>query len=149
MLVQRIKADITNAMKTKNARVLETLRLIDSEITKAGKVTGTALTDDQVTDLLIKERKKRLENVAFYNDKNIPEGAAREQAEADIISAYLPIDADPEEIAEYVQILLQEEFPDATIKDMGKIMNNVTDFFKSSNKIVNKQVVSTLVKNLI
>lgn len=148
-LTEKIKADIASAMKAKNAELLETLRLVDSEITKANKATGTPLTEPQVLDLLIKERKKRLDNVEFYNSKNIPAGAAKEQAEADIISAYLPQDADIEEISEYLGILMTDVYPNATIKDMGKIMNDVVEFFKSDNKIVNKQEVSALVKNLL
>jgi len=128
-LISDIQKDFGTAMKSRDAVLLDTLRLLKSaihnrEIEKKGKGDEASLTDDEVLEILKREVKKRKEASTMYVSAGRAELAEREQAECVIIEKYLPEQAPDEEI-EKVVISVLSKFPDATQKDFGKIMGGV------------------------
>ena len=88
----RIKADITEAMKAREEAKLSTLRMLLSAIQNA-EVAGDeaiVLTDDQAIKVLQSEAKKRAEAAQIYADAGRADAAAKERAELVVIEAYLP-----------------------------------------------------------
>jgi len=100
----RIKADITEAMRAREEAKLSTLRMVLSAIQNA-EVAGDeaiVLTDDQVIKVLQSEAKKRAESAQIYADAGRTEAAAKERAELVVIEAYLPAAMSDDEVAAIV-----------------------------------------------
>jgi uncharacterized protein len=128
-LKDRLRADLTAAMKARDEMRSSTLRMVLTAITNAevaGKV-ARELTDDDVLSVLSSEAKKRREAAAAFADGGRPEMAAKEAAEGEVIADYLPTPLTDSEIAELVTAAIArtgaaEEGPRA----MGKVMGVVT-----------------------
>lgn len=91
-LKAQLKADLTTSIKARDELKSATLRMVLTAITNeevAGK-ESKVLTDEEVLTVLAREGKKRRESVVAYTDANRPELAARENAELEVISTYLP-----------------------------------------------------------
>jgi len=100
----RIKADITEAMKARDEAKLSTLRMVLSAIQNA-EVAGDeaiVLTDEQAMKVLQSEAKKRSESAQIYSDAGRADAAAKERAELAVIEAYLPAAMSDDEVAAIV-----------------------------------------------
>jgi len=99
-LKETIQHDLTTAMKSKDAVVTGTLRMVISAITTE-EVSGKEsreLTDQDVITVLTREAKKRREASVAYIDAKRPELAAKEDEELEVISKYLPTALTPDEV---------------------------------------------------
>jgi uncharacterized protein YqeY len=99
----------------------DTLRMVVSAAYNASKQAGRDLTDDEVVTVLSREVKTRRESVEAFTAGGRAEAAAKEQAEIEIISAYLPEQIDPAELAQIVAQAVAESGA-TSVKDMGKVM---------------------------
>ncbi|MFC5729068.1 MULTISPECIES: GatB/YqeY domain-containing protein [Nocardioides] len=128
-LKDRLRTDLTTAMKARDEVRSSTLRMILTAVTNAevaGKV-AKELTDDDVLTVLSSEAKKRREAAVAFEEGNRPESAAKERAEAAVIQDYLPEQLGPEEIAAIVSAAVdQAGAAGAGPKAMGKVMGIVT-----------------------
>ena len=86
-LKQRLRTDLTAAIKSRDKLRSGTLRMVLSAITEAEVAGSTSvdLSDAQVLDVVIREAKKRREAEAAYVDAGRDELAARERAESDVL----------------------------------------------------------------
>ena len=99
-LKETIQHDLTTAMKSKDAVVTGTLRMVIAAITTE-EVSGKEsreLTDQDVITVLTREAKKRREASVAYIDAKRPELAAKEDEELEVISKYLPTALTPEAV---------------------------------------------------
>jgi uncharacterized protein YqeY len=125
-LKERLRADMTAAMKAREGEKVSTLRMVLTEVTNA-EVSGKAareLTDDEVLAVLEKEAKKRRESAETYTDAGRSELAEKERAEEQIIAAYLPAQLSDAELTEIVQAAITEAGASG-MQDMGKVMKLV------------------------
>lgn len=100
-LKQRLRTDMTTAIKAKDELVLATLRMVLAAVATE-EVSGTAsreLTDDEVLRVLTREAKKRREAAEAFDGAGRTELAARERAEGEVLAAYLPAQLDDAELA--------------------------------------------------
>lgn len=91
-LKDRIKVDLTEAMKQRDDTARDTLRMLLSAISNA-EVAGdeaVVLNDEQVIGVLRGEAKKRAEAAQIYADAGRTESAAKERSELAVIERYLP-----------------------------------------------------------
>jgi uncharacterized protein YqeY len=91
-LKARLRADLTTAMKSRDKTTVATLRMALAAISTE-EVAGDAsheLTDDQVLKVLARELRKRKEAAEAFANAGRADQAASEQAEADVLSGYLP-----------------------------------------------------------
>src|SRR5580658_4963091 len=102
-IVEQIKADMLSAMRAKEKERVGALRLLLSELQKAAKEGP----DDEVT-VLRRERKRRVEAARAFREGGREDLAAGEDAEAEIISAYLPAELSDQELAEIVERVVSE-----------------------------------------
>ncbi|WP_141015238.1 GatB/YqeY domain-containing protein [Nocardioides sambongensis] len=127
-LKARIRTDLTTAMKARDEVRSSTLRMVLSAITNA-EVAGPVakeLTDEEIIGVLSTENKKRREAAVAFEEGGRTESAAKERAEAAVITDYLPAQLSPEEIADIVEKAVTDlgvagEGP----KAMGKVMGVV------------------------
>lgn len=128
-LKDRLRTDLTTAMKARDDVRSSTLRMILTALTNAevaGKV-AKELTDDEVLTVLSSEAKKRREAAVAFEEGNRPESAAKERAEAAVIQDYLPAQLGPEEIAAVVAAAVEKlGAAGAGPKAMGQVMGVVT-----------------------
>ena len=128
-LKDRLRADLTTAMKARDEIRSSTLRMVLTSITNAevsGK-TARELTDDDVLTVLTSEAKKRREAATAFDDGGRAEMAAKERAEAEVIADYLPEQLSAEEIAALVAAAVASTGAAGEgMKAMGKVMGVVT-----------------------
>src|SRR5689334_8352769 len=103
-LKDRLRADLTAAIKARDEVRSSTLRMVLTAVTNA-EVSGKEareLSDDDIIGVLSTESKKRREAAAAFSDAGRTEMAEREVAEAGVIADYLPAQLSAEEIADLV-----------------------------------------------
>ena len=116
MIKERILADITVAQKAVDAPRLGALRMLSSaiqsrEIEKRGKGETAPLTDEEITAVLVKEAKKRTEAIALYAQGGREDLKKKEEAELEIIYAYMPRPISREEVEKVVEDVIAEGNP--------------------------------------
>ena len=114
--LERIQADTRAAMKAGERDRVGALRLIADALQKDLKEGG----EDEVA-VLRRERKRRLEAAEAYRGGGNEERAAAEDAEAELISGYLPAELSDEELAKIAEEAVTESGA-AGMQDMGKAM---------------------------
>jgi uncharacterized protein len=115
-LADKVKTDLTTAMKAGEKDRVGALRMVLSELQKAAKDGG----DDEVA-VLRRERKRRHESARAFREGGRDDLAAAEEAEATIIEAYLPSELSDDELRAIVQAAVAEAGA-TTPKDMGQVM---------------------------
>ena len=120
-LKEKIVADMTAAMKAKDAARTSTLRMVKAAMTNREKEGGEALTDEDVTKLLRSQVKQRRDSVEQYEKAGRQDLVDKEQAEIAVIEAYLPQAASAEEIEQAVNDAVAQTSA-TSMKDMGAVM---------------------------
>ncbi|MFT4299719.1 MAG: GatB/YqeY domain-containing protein [Aeromicrobium sp.] len=127
-LKDRLRADLTTALKAREALTASTIRLVLTAISNA-EVAGTEardLSDDEVLDVIAKEAKKRRESAEAFEAGGRPELAQKERDEAAILAGYLPEALSAEEIAAIVTAAVQDiGAAGEGMKAMGRVMGVV------------------------
>ena len=128
-LKDRLRADLTTAMKARDELRSSTLRMVLSAVTNA-EVAGKSakvLTDDEVVAVLTTEAKKRREAAVAFAEGGRAESAEKERAEAAVIADYLPEQLTEAEVADIVAAAIESTGAAADgMKAMGKVMGVVT-----------------------
>lgn len=109
-LKDRLRADLTAAMKARDEVRSSTLRMVLSSISTA-EVAGKQareLSDADVVDVLASEAKKRREAAIAFDEGGRTEMAAKERAESGVIADYLPAQLSPAEISAIVADVVAE-----------------------------------------
>ena len=124
-LKDRLRADLTAAMKAREEVRSGTLRMVLTAVTNA-EVSGKAareLSDDEVVGVLATEAKKRREAATAFEEGDRPEMAARERAETEVIADYLPEQLSEEEIVDLVSEAIEQVGARGEgMRAMGKVM---------------------------
>ena len=115
-LAEKVKQDLTIAMKAGEKERVGALRLVLSELQKAAK-EGDA---DELA-VLRRERKRRHESAAAFREGGRPELAAAEEAEAEVIESYLPVELSDDELRAIVADAVAETGASSP-RDMGQVM---------------------------
>src|SRR3954468_20979221 len=115
-IADTVKQDLTVAMKAGEKDRVGALRLVLSELQKAEKAG-----DSDELAVLRRERKRRLEAAQAFSDAGRAELAEGEQAEAEIISTYLPAELSDDELRAIVAEAVAETGASSP-KDMGQVM---------------------------
>ena len=114
--LERIQTDTRTAMKAGERDRVGALRLIADALQKDLKDGG----DDEVA-VLRRERKRRVEAADAYREAGDADRAAAEEAEAELISTYLPAELSDDELAAIVDEAIAASGA-AGPQDMGKVM---------------------------
>lgn len=125
-LKDRLKTDLTAAMRSRDELRTGTIRMALTSITNA-EVAGTQareLSDDDVIAILTKEAKKRREAAQAFRDGGRPDRAEREDEEAAVLADYLPEPLSDDELARLVDAAIAESGAESP-RDMGKVMKLV------------------------
>jgi len=123
-LQQQIDNDLKEAMKAREAERLGVLRMLKAALKNAAIEKGgaTAVLDDAEASAVIRKQvKQRQDSIEGFTKGGRPELAAKEQAEMEVLNAYLPKAMSPEDLASLVAEAIAEA--GATSKaQMGAVM---------------------------
>jgi len=106
----RLRSDLTAAMKARDEVTVRTLRMALTSVTKE-EVAGTSareLSDDEVLAVLTREAKRRREAADAFASAGREEQAAAERAEGAVLNAYLPAQLSDAELGELVAAAIEE-----------------------------------------
>lgn len=128
-LKDRLRADLTTAMKARDELRSSTIRMVLTAITNA-EVAGKEareLSDDDIIGVLSTEAKRRREAAVAFEEGGRAEMAAKEAAEGEVIAEYLPAQLTESEIAELVRAAIDRTGAAGEgMRAMGKVMGVVT-----------------------
>jgi uncharacterized protein len=128
-LKERLRSDLTTAIKGRDKVRSGTIRMVLTAITEAEVAGSTAieLSDQQVLDVVIREAKKRREAEEAYANAGRTELANKEHAESEVLADYLPQQLTPSEISAIVtNAIASTGAAELGMKGMGKVMAQVT-----------------------
>jgi uncharacterized protein YqeY len=126
-LKDRLRGDLTTAMKARDDVRTRTLRMALTSISKE-EVAGSAareLSDDDVMKVLTKEAKQRREAAEAFAAAGREEQAAAEREEGLILAGYRPAQLTDDELAALVAAAVQETGATG-MAAMGQVMRAVT-----------------------
>lgn len=126
-LKQRLRADLTAAMKARDVLRTRTLRMTLTAVTNE-EVAGAAareLSDDEVMKVITREAKKRRDAAEAFDAAGRESQAAAERAEGEVLAGYLPTQLSDDDLAQIVTAAI-EETGAAGMSAMGQVMKAVT-----------------------
>jgi hypothetical protein len=125
ILKDRLRADLTTAIKARDEVRSSTLRMVLTAITNA-EVAGKQareLTDEDVLGVLTSEGKKRREAAEAFDEAGRTEQAAKERSEFEVLAEYLPEQLGADAIAALVTEAIASTGAAAEgARAMGKVM---------------------------
>jgi uncharacterized protein YqeY len=127
-LKERLRTDLTTAIKGRDELRASTLRMVLTAITNA-EVAGKQsreLSDDDVVGVLSSEAKKRREAAEAFDAAGRTESAAKERAEAEVLADYLPTPLTEDEIRDLVTSAIASlGVAEEGMRAMGKVMGTL------------------------
>ena len=141
-LTERIQADLSAATKAQDRPRVAALRLLVDGLQKEAKQARGDLDEQQEIAVLKRERKRRAEAAEAFRKGGRDEAAQGEEAEVEIIDAYLPEQISEEDLQNLIADAVAETGADSQ-RDMGKVMSAVME--KAAGRADGRRV-SELVK---
>ncbi|HEX2884432.1 MAG TPA: GatB/YqeY domain-containing protein [Candidatus Limnocylindria bacterium] len=144
-LEQRIESAMHDAMRARDDRRTQTLRMAMAAAHNLKIARGRELTDDDVVDVLSKQVKQRRESIEAYRGAGRDDRAAAEEAEAAILAEFLPEQLSEAEITELARAAIAETGA-SDPKDMGRVMGRLSAQTKGR---ADGRLVSEVVRRLL
>jgi uncharacterized protein len=120
-LKERITEDMKSAMRSGEKERLATIRLILAAIKQREVDERIVLDDAQVLAVLEKMVKQRKESITQFEAGGRADLAAKEQAELEVLKAYLPEPLSDADLDALIRSAIAETAA-TSVKDMGKVM---------------------------
>lgn len=125
MLKDTIQDDLTTAMKARDAVRTQTLRGVITAVKNAEIDKRTTLDDDAVLEVVAREAKRRRESIEAFGSAGRDDLVAKETAELEILSAYLPAALSDDDLAALVDAAVTEAGA-TSMREMGAVMKILT-----------------------
>jgi hypothetical protein len=121
MIKEKIRKDLTAAMKEKQELRVSTLRMMLAELVNKEKEKGDSITEDAAVKVFFSMIKRREDAAAQFEGVGRKDAADKEREEIVIIKAYLPAQLSDDEIrTEAREVIAQTGVAD--MKGLGKVM---------------------------
>ena len=130
-MIEKLQAEMIEALKAKNKVKLGVLRMLLADIKKTSIDSKKTLTDQDILSIIRKNIKSRQEAIKMYTQGNRSDLVDKETAEIAILEVYLPQQLSEEEI----NSIIDKEKQDLGLqqkKDMGKIMKSILGKYGAS-----------------
>ena len=144
-LKDQITEDMKSAMRARDSERLGTIRMLLAAIKQREVDERITLDDAAITGVVGRLVKQRRDSIAAYQEGGRQDLADKEQAEIEVLQAYLPAQLSEAEIRATVQAIVAETGA-SSLRDMGKVMG------AAKQKLAGKAdmgVVSALVKEAL
>ena len=128
-LTEKIRAELTAAMKARDAERLSTLRMLQSAFKYQQIESGHELSDEEAMTVIRKAVKQRQDSIEQYTKGNRPELAEKERSEMELLKTWLPADLTDDEIESGIREIITSTGAQSK-KDMGKVMKEASAKYK-------------------
>jgi uncharacterized protein YqeY len=161
MLKEKIEKDFKEALLKRNEREISTLRMLKAAIleqekekrykksqekgTEADLEKESALSDEEIIKLILREIKKRKEAILEFEKGKRKDLVEKEAQEIEILKRYLPEMLSEEEIKKMAKETI-EKVRAKNIKDMGRVMKELMPKIQGKAE---PSLVSQIVKSLL
>lgn len=121
MIKDKIRKDLTDAMKNKDTLKVSTLRMMLAEIVNKEKEKGDSIDEEAAVKVFYSMIKKREEAAKHYREAGREDSAKKEKGEIDVVKGYLPPQLSGDEIREEARKVIAEVGAH-DMKELGKVM---------------------------
>jgi uncharacterized protein len=128
-LTEKIRADLTAAMKAQEKERLSTLRMLQSAIKNEQINSGHELSDEEAMSVIRKAVKQRQDSIEQYTNAGRTELADKERSEMELLKTYLPAELSDAELESGLREIIASTGAQSK-KDLGKVMKEATARFK-------------------
>ena len=139
---EKLINDLKQAMKDNNTIKKNIIQLIRAAVLQEEKDKQCSLTNNQIEDLIMQQKKKLLDALGQYEKANRQDLIDKTKKEIGYLSNYLPQPASEYEIEREVKVIITEM--NATMKEMGQVMRKAKEKFGNR---ANGKLLSDIVKN--
>lgn len=140
-ILEKIQNHLKEAQKSGDNVVLNTLRLLLSEIHNYEiklREQNKSLTEEEINQIIQKEIKKRKESLDFFNKAQRNDLSQKTEEEIKILSLYAPKLLDENDILNIIDKLIEDGY-----KDFNSLMKEIMSKYKGK---VDGALVSKLIK---
>lgn len=123
-LTERIKADLTESMKARDAARTSTLRMVQSALKNEQIEKGRELSDEEAEAVIRRAVKQRHDSVSQFRQAGREDLAAKEEAEIALLEGYLPQMLSDEETERIVDETIAATGA-ASKKETGMVMKQI------------------------
>jgi uncharacterized protein YqeY len=123
-LINRMEADLKQAMLDKDTERRDALRLILASLRSAEKELQRPLFDDEELQVLQRERKRRVEAAEAFRDGGREEQAEKEEQELAVLEEFMPEPLSEEELEEIIDDVIAEVGA-TSLRQLGRVMADV------------------------
>ena len=120
-LTDSLQEDMKTAMRGGDVLRRDTLRMVISAAQMAAKDKRAPLTDQEATDVIAREVKKRRESIEAFDKAGRDDLAAQERSEIELLAPYLPEQLSENELRALVAQAVTDSGA-TSVRDMGKVM---------------------------
>jgi len=120
----RFQDDLKTAMKARDTARVMTIRGVLTEITRLEKEVCREANENEIVQILKRERSRRDEALGFARQGNRPDLVTQNEAEARILDAYIPAGVGADEIRALIESKIA-----AGAAQMGPLMKALKDEF--------------------
>lgn len=124
-IAQRIRQDTKDAMKGRDRRRVEALRMLGAALQNREIEAGRPLTEEEERAVLRRQLKQREESAEAFRKAGREERAVSEAEEAEVVRGYLPAPLSREELERIVDEAI-EETGATSMREMGTVMGRAT-----------------------
>jgi uncharacterized protein len=149
-LREKINEQYNSALKSKNKKLISTLRLVlsaikDKDIANRSSEKKENAKDEEILKILRKMKKQRQDSSDLYKKGERQDLLKIEEEEIKIIDSFLPKQLGEEETKKICKEII-ESLGASSIKDMGKIMGELKKKYSDS---IDFSKVNIIVKGLL
>jgi uncharacterized protein YqeY len=144
-LVERVSQDLTAAMKSQDAGRTSALRMAKAALKNREIDKKGALDDAEAIRVLQALVKQREDSIFQFRQASRPELVQKEQAELEVLKAYLPEEASESEIEKAVEKAVAETGA-SSAKDIGKAMKAALATLQAGGKPADGKKVNDAVR---
>ena len=137
----RLSDDLKDAMRARDERKRETIRMLTAALKYAQIAAMHPLSDAEASAVLVAQVKQRRDSIDQFRAAGRADLVEKEEAELAILSAYLPPAPSDDELASAIQAAIISTGAGSP-QDMGRVMRIVLDRFAGQldGKVVAEQV---------
>jgi uncharacterized protein YqeY len=128
-LADKVRADMTAAMKAQEKERLSTLRMLQSSLKNEQINVGHELSDEEAMTVIRKAMKQREDSIEQYTNAGRTELAEKERSEMELLKTYLPPELTEAEVESGIREIIASTGA-LSKKDFGKVMKEATARFK-------------------
>lgn len=126
-IYDQITEGMKTAMRAKDTVALSALRGLKTALQNAQVAKGSVheqLPENEAQNVVRKQMKQREDSIRMYTEAGRPELVEKEQAEMNVLAAFLPAEMTEAEILPILEAVMAE-LGATTKKDMGRVMKEM------------------------